>query len=248
MGPARPWQPPPIPSGYYDPALDAQRRAAQRGYVDFQQDVGLAGSRSAEDYGIQTGDIRQQFGRSMQDLGLARQYEGENYGRSTGLLGRQFGILANQQRQRLAQSGVLSGGIALLAAQKRAANQAVEQQGLDIAHTRALTGFGTQETRLGENLNQSLGAAGLGYTRGVTDRATQLARAGRENTSFGLDVEAEKAYQAQQAGYVAPTAPTNRTGRAPAQRGRPPLVRVGRGPAPRLPLPRPRPTMPRRIR
>src|SRR4051794_21920014 len=56
-GPPRP-KPPPIPSGYYDPALDAQLRAAQRGYGDFQQDTALAGTRSAADYGIQTNDIR----------------------------------------------------------------------------------------------------------------------------------------------------------------------------------------------
>lgn len=177
--------PPPIPAGYYDPALDAQLRAANRGYGDFQADNALAGTRAIEDYGFTTGDIRTGFARTSAD-----------YQRNTALLARSFGILADQQRQRQAQAGILSGGISLLSAQKRAANQGIQQTGLDIGFQRAQ-----------QNEQTALGRAAVGFQRGVTDRATGLARAGRENTQFGLDTEAEKAYQAQQAGYVAPKPP-----------------------------------------
>jgi hypothetical protein len=224
--PFKPYQPPPIPSGYYDPALDAQQRAAGRGYLDTQQDLSLAGTRSAEDYGIGRAAVQQGYDRGSFDLnrshdrGLAdiatqRGYEGEDYTRNVGLLTRNFQQLARQQAEGARKYGVTSGGIALLSAAKRAENQGIEQQGLDIAHNRANAGFDTAgtrlnedyttgTTRLGEDRDTQFGQLDLGYGRGVTDRATSLERAGRENTLYGLDIAGQKAYQAQQAGYTAP--------------------------------------------
>lgn len=189
-----PFTPPPIPSGYYDPALDAQSRAAQRGYGDLQNSLALAGTRSAADLGIALGNI-----------GTARTRETQDYQTRTAGLARSFGILANQQRDRAAASGILSPGLALLSAQKRAANQALQQSALNTAHMRA-----------GQDFTNQAGAVNLAYQRNVADRATQGAIAGRENVQFGLDTEAEKAYQAQQAGYVAPTRPTSMPIRPPA--------------------------------
>jgi hypothetical protein len=51
-----PYRPPPIPTGYYDPSLDAQRDAASRGLTQTEQDIGLAGRRGAEDYGLDPND------------------------------------------------------------------------------------------------------------------------------------------------------------------------------------------------
>jgi hypothetical protein len=48
-----PYKPPPIPAGYYDPALDAQRDAASRGLVNLEQDIGLQGRWAQEDLGYQ---------------------------------------------------------------------------------------------------------------------------------------------------------------------------------------------------
>jgi hypothetical protein len=254
FSPFTPYQPPPTPSGYYDPGLDAQQRAAERGYLDTQQDLSLAASRSAEDYGIGRAAVQQGYDRGsfdltrgyergsfdltrgrdrgQADIATQRGYEGEDYTRNVGLLTRNFQQLGRQQAEGARKYGVTSGGIALLSAAKRAENQGIEQQGLDIAHNRATAGFNTAGTRLNEDYTTSSGRLGedyttgttrlgqdrdtqfgqldLGYGRGVTDRATALERAGRENTLYGLDIAGQKAYQAQQAGYSAP-APGPRT-------------------------------------
>jgi hypothetical protein len=81
----------------------------------------------------------------------------------------------------------------LLSAAKRQENQGLEQQVLDTAHTRAQTGFDLAQTGLE-----------TGYNRGVADRGTTLGRARSEDTFYGTDVNAQKLYQAQQAGYEAP--------------------------------------------
>jgi hypothetical protein len=144
--PWKPYVPPKPPAGSYDPALDAQRAAAQRGLGDLTQDVETAGTRANVDYG-----------------------------RSTELLKQAYGRLGVRQEEQAATSGVIDGGALLQAAAKRAANESTEQTGLD-----------------------------LGYQRGGIDRTTQLTRARRENTAFGLDTDAQIAFQASQAGYVPP--------------------------------------------
>jgi hypothetical protein len=204
--PFKPYQPP-NPAGYYDPALDAQKRAAGRGYLDTQQDTALAGTRSAVDYGLGMDAINQSFDRGafdltrsrdrgLEDIGTQRGYETADYTRNTGLLTRQYGQLARKQAEGARKYGVTSGGIALLSAAKRAENQGIEQQTADIAHTRAQSGFDTSTTRLGEDYTTGYGRLGedrttatgqldVNYGRGVDDRALALSRAGRENTLFG---------------------------------------------------------------
>jgi hypothetical protein len=223
--PFKPYQPP-NPAGYYDPALDAQKRAAGRGYLDTQQDTALAGTRSAVDYGLGMDAINQSFDRGafdltrsrdrgLEDIGTQRGYETADYTRNTGLLTRQYGQLARKQAEGARKYGVTSGGIALLSAAKRAENQGIEQQTADIAHTRAQSGFDTSTTRLGEDYTTGYGRLGedrttatgqldVNYGRGVDDRTLALSRAGRENTLFGSDINASKAYQAAQNNYIAP--------------------------------------------
>lgn len=214
-----PYQPPPIPSGYYDPSLDAQRQAASRGLLNTQQDVGLAGRRAGEDYGLdssdptygfsQVGGIERQFGRDTADLGTARASEGVDYGRNVDMLTRQYGQLGRQQGEQGRRYGVTAGGVALLSAAKRSENQAIDRSGLDLTHQRAVAGFDTAGSRLGEDRTNALGQARAGYDRGVADRGTLLGRAQGEDAFYGLDVGAQKLYQAQQAQYDAPTGPSN---------------------------------------
>lgn len=204
-----PWKPAPIPAGYYDPNLDAQRQAASRGLLNTQQDIGLAGRRAGEDYGFSKDDINRDYTRGTEDIATNRQYEGEDYNRSVAMLTRQYGILGNQQAEQARKYGVTSGGIAMLSAAKRAENQALEQGDLDTAHRRAVAGFDLAGTRLTEDRDTSLGRAQTMYDRGVADRGTALSRAQSEDVFYGSDVDAQKAYQAQQAGYVGPTRPKN---------------------------------------
>lgn len=204
-----PFSPPPIPAGYYDPNLDASRQAASRGLLNTQQDIGLAGRRATEDYGFQQADIGRTFDRGSQDIGTARTYSNEDYARNVQMLTRQYGQQARQQAEGARKYGVTSGGIALLSAAKRQENQALDQQTLDTGHNRDLAGFATAETRLGEDKTTGLDRAQVGYDRGVADRGTALGRAQGEDTFFGLDTDAQKQFQAQQAGYQAPTGPSN---------------------------------------
>jgi hypothetical protein len=214
-----PYQPPPIPAGYYDPSLDAQRDAASRGLTQTEQDIGLAGRRGAEDYGLNpndptygystVGQINTQFGRQAQDLQTNRAYEGQDYGRNVAMLTRNYQQLSRQQAETARRYGVTSGGIALLSAAKRAENQGLEQQDLDTAHSRAVSGFDLAGTRLGEDKTNALGQAQTVYNRGVADQGTALSRARAEDLFYGLDVGAQKQYQASQAGYEAPLGPRN---------------------------------------
>jgi hypothetical protein len=72
--------------------------------------------------------------------------------------------------------------------------------------------------------------------RRFQDRATQLTRAQREDTAFGLDTGAEKMFQATQSGWIPPEPPKkprgsgrgSRRARA-AVRGRRPNTNVGSG-------------------
>lgn len=224
-----PYQPPPIPSGFYDPALDAQRNAASRGLNYLQQDVGLAGRRAQEDLGYETGQINLGADRGLQDLTLGRDrsmadlsrdrgYENVDYGRNVEALTRNYGQLGRRQAEQSRRYGVTSSGIALLSAAKRNENMGLERRDLDTGHERAQTGYQTAldrsaedwtigSGRIGEDRASALGRAGTLYDRGVGDRGTQLARAQGEDAFYGLDIGEQKSYQARQAGYEAPLGP-----------------------------------------
>jgi hypothetical protein len=182
-----PYAPPPIPAGSYDPALDAQLYAAQRGYGDTAADTGTQRLRTDVDYGLQVEDINRAANRGAED-----------YQTNVGLLSRKYRNIADVQSQQAASSGIVSGGAILQAAAKRRENQGLEQSQLD-------TGY----RRMGEDRDVALGRAGLGYGRQTTDLGTGLMRAGRELGAFTLDTEAAKAFQAGQSGYEPPQRPSN---------------------------------------
>lgn len=222
---------PTVPAGSYDPGLDSALQAAQRGLQDTTVDTETARQRALVDYGLGRDQITQGQQRSLQDLlqgrdrgvadlGTARTYEGQDYQTNIGLLTRRYGQLGNQQRQSAIQHGVIHGGTLLQAAAKRAGNQGVEQQGLDTAHTRFLAGndlagqrlqqdYGTSVDRTNQDATSQLGQLGLAYQRGDNDAISALTRAGRETGQFGIDTQAQKLFQASQAGYVAPQRPSN---------------------------------------
>lgn len=222
----KPYQPPPLPTGTFDPALTAQREAASRGLLDAQQASALGGTRAISDYGIGMAGIGQSYDRGAADIAQARGYEAadytqnaanenQDYGSNVAALTRNFQQLGRQEGEQARKYGVTSGGVALLSAAKRDENKGLQQTALDTAHTRTLgdlnaahqrayAGFETGLSRLGEDRNTDTGALGLSYDRGVTDRTTALSQATREDRQFGLDVGAQQAFQAAQAGYSAP--------------------------------------------
>jgi hypothetical protein len=172
-----------LPSGSYDPVLDAQQGAVDRGYGDLQAQTATANARDVTDYGTGVDQINRTAARSVADLtqsrdyntadlGTAQQRSDEDYSKQTALLARRYQMLAGQQQQSQNAAGVLDGGAVLQAAGKRAANQATAQADLDAQRARAnadlqtqrerlAAGFGTSSSRLGEDQTLQLGQLAL---------------------------------------------------------------------------------------
>ena len=227
-----PWKPPPIPSGYYDPGLDAQRDSASRGLLYTEQDIGTQGRYAQQDWGWGQEDIGRDFtrgtedlttgrDRGLQDIGTQRGYAKTDYDRNVEALTRNYGQLARGQAEQQRRYGVTGGGgVALLAAAKRAENQGLERRDIDTGYQRQVEGFDTGERRIGEDFTRGTGRltqdrdtaisrGGVLYDRGVAGRGDTLSRARSEDQFYGLDVGEQKKYQAQQANYEAPTGPAN---------------------------------------
>lgn len=174
------------PTGTYDPALDASERATGRGLADLVMDTETGRTRSASDLALGLGEIDRQARYQTADFASQE----ADIHRTTQLTGQ---VQAGQQRA----AGVRGGGV-LAAALVRAGNE-----------QRAIDPINVGRTRLAENVTQQKDALNLGYTRHGEDLTTGLLRGQRENTAFGLDTTAERFFQAQQSGWMAPTAPGN---------------------------------------
>lgn len=189
------------PGGTYDPALDAQERAATRGLGDLRQDTETGGERSLSDYLLARGELERQRAEGAQD-----------YGRTIAGIDRSYGQLARRQAEGQRASGNRGGALAAALA-RRQENQAIDRAPVDINYQ-----------RMNQGVDRRLGAMGVDYQRGTTDRTNTLARAERENAFFGQDVSAQRWYQAKGTGYVPPLGPG-----APGAPGGPP----GGRPAPK---------------
>lgn len=208
----RAYRPPTPPAGSYDPALDAQRAAAGRGLFDLRQDVGTANLRGTVDYGLARDDITRQRDRGFADLGTARKHGDEDYQRNVAMLSRSYQRLGDRQQETANAAGVLRGGALLQAASKRKANEAVDRQPLDTSYSRFKDQNDLARTRLGDDSDLAFGKLALQSAppdannpfggRDFQDRTTQLTRAEREGSAFGLDLDAQRLYQAAGAGWV----------------------------------------------
>lgn len=141
------------------------------------------------------------------DTGLARTRQ--DYGTQTGLIRNQYAQLATRQGDEQAAYGVEEGGTVLAAAMARKANQAVDQQPLDEFLSRYTADDATNRKLLAANVASQRGQLGLAYGRQNEDFTTQAARAQREGQQFSLDTGEERFYQAKLAGYKPPVRPAN---------------------------------------
>jgi hypothetical protein len=180
--PFKPYTPPRPPAGSYDPALDAAREAANRGYGDVQRDTERDLEYAGQDF---------QFGQDAANQAFNR-YEAD-FNTNTSMLKRQYDILAGRQAEQANVSGVFGGGALLEAAAKRQTNHGLEQTQLDTGLARAR-----------EDRDIGIGRMGVDYQRGTDALRLGQTRAGRENQAFGLDTAAQRAYQAAGMGYVPP--------------------------------------------
>lgn len=220
------------PPGSYDPGLDAQQRAAQRGYGQTLEDLVTQGSRATTDWTLsqedvqrqlgdverQRGDVERGYGESLSDLLKSRTQGQQDYQTNLQTLARNYQRLGNTQAQRGRQAGLYGQGFAAQAARKRTANEALERQPIDTAFNRFLEGSQLSEQRLGEARQRSLedvgrsaesvqrgeGQLNLGYQRGQQDIATQGQRAGTELEAYMRDIA-----EARQAQYGKPLPTVN---------------------------------------
>lgn len=176
-----PWKPATRPpTGTYDPNLDAQERAAIRGFSDLGEDTTKANRRSQDDYLLARGDLATSLTRGAED-----------YMRSVGQMDRSYQRLGNSQLQAARQAGVSEGGTLADALAKRQANEAWDRAPVDQS-------WG----RMQQDNQRSQGQLGLQLGRQVEDRTDTLSRAGRELGFFKADVGNQRFYQARQTGFV----------------------------------------------
>jgi hypothetical protein len=198
------------PPGYYDPGLEAQFGAAERGYGDLTEDTSTGNLRAGGDYQLGNEAIDRATGRTLGDIMIGRQRSAADTATRTQGLQRQFTNLGNVQAQQQAYANALPGSGAMAESmRKRAANQAIGQQAIDTQAQRETEGFNTAETRTIEDAGLQKGANLLGFTRGTDDRNLALRRGGRELTQFGLDTSKAAFGQAKQMGWAPPPVPGN---------------------------------------
>jgi hypothetical protein len=208
------------------------RDSIQRQYDRGNQDLGAQRSQYETGYGRSVADENLGYGRTSTDLQTAASRGGEDYNRNVQMLTRQYSQIGDSQRQQQSRAGVLRGGAMLQAAAKRTANQATDRQPLDTSygrftadnqqaqtrlgadHTTTLGQLDLQGRRMGEDRDLAFGQLALTSAppdasnpfggRAFQDRTTQLTRAQREGSEFGLDAAGQRAYQAAGAGWVPP--------------------------------------------
>lgn len=191
--------------GSYDPDIDAQERAAERGFGYTTEDVDRGRERSLSDYLLGQGEVQRQYGENLSDLITQRTQGQQDYQTNLQSISRNFQRLGNAQAQTGRQRG-LAGGFQQQAARKRAVNQALERAPVDLGFKRFMEGSQLAEKRLGEARDRDVGQLSLGYQRGDEDFGTTLQRAGRELEAFRLDSAAARQAQSGQPLVTLPAA------------------------------------------
>ena len=198
------------PTGTYDPAIDAQVGASDRGFEDVKSDAGIARLQGATDTQVASEAIDRGAGRSLADLLRSSQRGAQDFAGATAERGRQYGNLAQSQANAAVQQGVQSGGTLRAALEARAANQGREQasaqQGFDRFNADNLTANG----RVKEDQGLAHGALTLQADRTLGDSGSidrTVDRAGREHTFFGADAGNQRWFEASRMGVQMPTAP-----------------------------------------
>jgi hypothetical protein len=183
------------PAGTYDPSIDQQVAAGQRGLVDLGQDSVLGARRATEDYGFGVSDlnlsqsrgtqdigtqrdaVNRSFDRSTTDIGTQRGYATEDHQRAIDALTRGYSRLGNQQGQQARVMGV-GGGALVQAARKRAENMAFDQAPIDTGFNRQIAGLDTSQQRLGEDRSTALSGLDTAQGRLTEDTSRGTARLG----------------------------------------------------------------------
>jgi hypothetical protein len=206
----------------FDPALEADRRAAQRSVIDIGQDTRTAARRSRRDFRTTRADIRTDFRRNradvrkegrrqLQDIGYQRQDTRRELGRGKqdfGLqlaaLTRRFTQMAGQHLQQAAAYGSLDSGTMGASDAARAQNFAFERQPLDINLQRLKQDSRTTFGRLETAAHQTRSDVRQEVQRGRQDRRhdVRLARQDYHRTIKDLHIKLSRAIREQRIGDI----------------------------------------------
>jgi len=201
------------PSMTYDPALDAQRRAAQRGLEDTEADVKTKEHYAEKDLALALKGIRVNTTRKRQDTNrsyqrgvtkLGHQEEDTNRDASrqqqdftTKLadIGRQFAELGQRQSEGANAAGVNDAGTAAASAAARDRNEGFAKAPIITAQGRLHEDLMTALDRIAESRGYLEGDHSQALGRLNQDRDINRREAHRETgrTLFGLDREQERA-------------------------------------------------------
>lgn len=201
------------PQFTFDPALEAQRRAAERGLEDTEADVrkkqryeGVDWRQNRRDITTKTkrgrADLNRDLSRGNEDLSTKEtdvqrdaQRSREDFQTRLNNVSREFGELAERQAEAANAAGVNDSGTSAAAAAARARRQLQEEEPIHTAKSRmeedlvgVLSKIGTERGRLGEDY-------GTGMDRLVQERDRSRLLEGRRHgrTMFDLKTERERA-------------------------------------------------------
>lgn len=171
------------PTGTFDPALEAQRRAAQRGMHDTLQDVASKEHFAEHDLATALRSIKTEARRGRQNLGIKRSdsqreldtdrerglerignqeadtkrsagRQTEDFNTQLANIGRQFQELGHRQGEAANAAGVNDQGTSAAAAAARAQNQIRSEEPIHTAQTRLNEDLATTLGRLGISRDQ----------------------------------------------------------------------------------------------
>ena len=243
-----PWRQTPIPAGYYNPTLDTEVGESERGAADATQEALTALTRGNSDYTLSKGEFQRKQQEGDTEIGRTRSIDEQNTAQALRRLGLSYSRLGTSQEEQQNAAGVLTGGAALQAASKRAANQTEQEQPIKQTEQRSLEDLSTKQRQLDEGTSRSLGnlalhqgpvsnsvlrligeldnpharkqaqaelhnleasptTAGLLGGRTSQDVVSKLIKIQRENQIYKTNVEAEKAREAAEFGYVPESQP-----------------------------------------
>lgn len=197
------------PPGTFDPGLEAQVRAAERGLIDLIEKTHLEGHRESvdtrqarrllerkvdearadlsrakgyarQDAGTQQGQLQTNFARDIQDLATAKQNGEEDYNRKLTELQHSYATQAAVQSQASVSQGTHEAGTTAASDAVRAANEGWDRSGLDTANNRFLSANALTEQRAREDFATRSGLVGQGLERQLAGYDIQGHRLGEE--------------------------------------------------------------------
>lgn len=197
------------PSGTFDPGLEAQVRAAERGLIDLIEKTRLEGHRASvdtrqarrllerkvrqgqadlarqrgytlEDAGLDRNRLQTNFQRDIEDLAIARQNGEEDYSRKLAEIQHAYATRAAVQQQAAVAQAVNDAGTTAASDAVRGANQAYDKGLTDTSHARAVAALNLADRRTREDYANRMGLVDQGLQRDLTRFGIQRHRMGQD--------------------------------------------------------------------